>query len=127
MNKKNSIRHKIVTSKYFELSGLLLLIILYSCIVQTKSGNFLTIGNIHNVLKEIVVYGILSCALAFPLINGTFDLSIESIAGRYLLRTSCKGWIVWSENKSSSSNSYFCDHLLCGGCSKRTFGSIYIH
>ena len=63
MNKKNSIKHKIVTSKYFELSGLLLLIILYSCIVQTKSGNFLTIGNIHNVLKEIVVYGILSCAL----------------------------------------------------------------
>ena len=41
MNKKNSIKHKIVTSKYFELSGLLLLIILYSCIVQTKSGNFL--------------------------------------------------------------------------------------
>lgn len=25
MNKKNSIRHKIVTSKYFELSGLLLI------------------------------------------------------------------------------------------------------
>lgn len=80
MDKKNSIKHKIITSKYFELSGLILLIILYSCIVQAKSGNFLTTGNIHNVLKEIVVYGILSCALAFPLINGTFDLSIESIA-----------------------------------------------
>ena len=39
---------------------------------------FLTIPNINNILKEIVVYGILSCALAFPLINGTFDLSIES-------------------------------------------------
>ena len=91
MNKKNSIKHKIVTSKYFELSGLLLLIILYSCIVQTKSGNFLTIGNIHNVLKEIVVYGILSCALAFPLINGTFDLSIESIAA---LGGTCCGLLV---------------------------------
>lgn len=52
MNKKNSIRHKIVTSKYFELSGLLLLIILYSCIVQTKSGNFLTIGNLLQRLQR---------------------------------------------------------------------------
>ena len=31
MNKKNSIKHKIVTSKYFELSGLLLLIIPALC------------------------------------------------------------------------------------------------
>lgn len=43
-----------------------------------RSGNFLTLGNINNVLKEIVVYGILASALTFPLINGTFDLSIES-------------------------------------------------
>ena len=34
----------------------------------------------ENILREIVVYGILSCALAFPLINGTFDLSISSIS-----------------------------------------------
>lgn len=65
-------------SRYFELSGLICLIILYSVIVQSRSGNFLTLGNINNILKEIVVYGILASALTFPLINGTFDLSIES-------------------------------------------------
>ena len=65
-------------SRYFELSGLVCLIIVYSVIVQSRSGNFLTLGNINNVLKEIVVYGILASALTFPLINGTFDLSIES-------------------------------------------------
>ncbi|MDC7290076.1 ABC transporter permease [Blautia schinkii] len=69
---------KLKGSKYFELSGLVCLIIVYSIIVQTRSGNFLTMGNINNILKEIVVYGILATALTFPLINGTFDLSIES-------------------------------------------------
>ncbi len=71
---------KIRTSRYFELSGLICLIILYSVFVQFRSGGtFLTGSNINNILKEIIVYGILSCALAFPVINGTFDLSIESI------------------------------------------------
>lgn len=79
-NRREPIWDKIRTSKYFELSGLICLIILYSIFVQIKSGGtFLTVPNINNILKEIIVYGILSCALAFPVINGTFDLSIESI------------------------------------------------
>ncbi len=78
MKNKKSIGSAVKNSKYFELSGLICLILIYSIFVQAKSGTFLTIPNINNILKEIVVYGILSCALAFPLINGTFDLSIES-------------------------------------------------
>ncbi len=76
----NSLFMKLMGSKYFELSGLVCLIILYSIFVEIRSGGtFLSASNIGNILKEIVVYGILSCALAFPVINGTFDLSIESI------------------------------------------------
>ena len=78
MKNKRTIGSAVKNSKYFELSGLLCLILIYSIFVQAKSGTFLTIPNINNILKEIVVYGILSCALAFPLINGTFDLSIET-------------------------------------------------
>ena len=78
MKNKRTIGSAVKNSKYFELSGLLCLILIYSIFVQAKSGTVLTIPNINNILKEIVVYGILSCALAFPLINGTFDLSIES-------------------------------------------------
>ena len=38
--------HKQIGSKYFELSGLILLIIIYSIFVQIKSGGiFLTGGN----------------------------------------------------------------------------------
>ena len=76
--KKPGLWGRLRHSQYFELSGLICLIILYSIVVQIQSGTFLTIGNINNILKEIVVYGILSCALAFPILNGTFDLSIES-------------------------------------------------
>ena len=75
----NSRANKFLSSKYFELTGLVCLIIVYSIFVQARSGTFLSGSNITNILKEIVVYGILSCALAFPVINGTFDLSIESI------------------------------------------------
>lgn len=76
--KKPGLWGRLRHSQYFELSGLICLIIVYSVVVQIQSGTFLTIGNINNILKEIVVYGILSCALAFPILNGTFDLSIES-------------------------------------------------
>lgn len=76
--RKMNLWQKIKRSKYFELSGLFCLIVVFSAVVQSYSGNFLTVANANNVLKEIVVYGILACALAFPLINGTFDLSIES-------------------------------------------------
>lgn len=75
---ERSFLNKLIGSKYFELVGLVCLIIVYSIIVQSRSGKFLSLGNMGNILKEIVVYGILSCALAFPLLNGTFDLSIES-------------------------------------------------
>ena len=76
--KKPGLWGRLRHSQYFELSGLICLIIVYSIVVQIQSGTFLTLGNINNILKEIVVYGILSCALAFPILNGTFDLSIES-------------------------------------------------
>lgn len=92
MEGKKNLRNRIVGSKYFELSGLVLLIIIYSIFVQFRSGGtFLTVGNLSNILKEIVVYGILSCALAFPLINGTFDLSIESTCA---LGGTCCGLLI---------------------------------
>lgn len=68
-------------SSYVELLGIICLIITYCVIVQTQNQTFLSAANISNVLKQIVVYGILSCALAFPMINGTFDLSVGAIAG----------------------------------------------
>ncbi len=68
-------------SSYVELLGIVCLIITYSAIVQTQNPAFLSALNIRNILKQIVVYALLSCALAFPMINGTFDLSNGAMAG----------------------------------------------
>ncbi|WP_444641767.1 ABC transporter permease [Caproiciproducens sp. R1] len=77
--KQRALFEKLRSSKSLELSGIICLIIVYAILVQSMTGTFLSSSNIENILKQIVVYGILSCALTFPLINGTFDLSIDSI------------------------------------------------
>lgn len=68
-------------SNYVELLGIVCLIVTYSVIVQIQNPKFLSELNIRNVLKQMVVYALLSCGLAFPMINGTFDLSNGAMAG----------------------------------------------
>ena len=65
-----------------ELLGIVCLIVTFCIIVQAQNNVFLSTLNIRNVLKkQMVVYALLSCALAFPMINGTFDLSNGAMAG----------------------------------------------
>ena len=52
MKNKRTIGSAVKNSKYFELSGLLCLILIYSIFVQAKSGTFLTIPNINNILWD---------------------------------------------------------------------------
>ena len=73
--------NKFRASSYVELLGIICLIVTYCIIVQSQNSTFLSVANIKNVSKQIVVYGILSCALAFPMIGGTFDLSNGAMAG----------------------------------------------
>lgn len=56
------------------------MIITFAILVQINNSVFLSKVNILNILKQVVVYGLLSLAMAVPLINGTFDMSISSIA-----------------------------------------------
>lgn len=56
------------------------MIITFAILVQINNSVFLSKANILNILKQVVVYGLLSLAMAVPLINGTFDMSISSIA-----------------------------------------------
>ena len=71
---------RILASDYITLTGIICLIITFSIVVQIVNSNFLSPTNIINIGRQIVVYGILSCALSFPMINGTFDISISSTA-----------------------------------------------
>ncbi len=76
----NALVKRIMGSEYITLTGIICLIITFSIVVQFVNQNFMTVDNILNIGRQIVVYGVLSCALAFPMINGTFDLSISSSA-----------------------------------------------
>jgi ribose transport system permease protein len=45
-----------------------------------STTTFMTPGNLVNVLDQIVVTGILACAVTVPMIAGVFDLSMSAIA-----------------------------------------------
>ena len=78
--KKNSLWLKIVTSKYIILAGIIVLILTYGTIVTMVNKQFLSTANLLNLTRQMVVYGIIACALSFPNIGGSTDMGIESCA-----------------------------------------------
>lgn len=75
-----NLRKKMRHSSFASLFGIICMIITFAILVQINNSVFLSKVNILNILKQVVVYGLLSLAMAVPLINGTFDMSISSIA-----------------------------------------------
>ena len=75
-----NLRKKMRHSSFASLFGIICMIITFAILVQINNSVFLSKANILNILKPVVVYGRLSLAMAVPLINGTFDMSISSIA-----------------------------------------------
>ena len=62
-------------------SGIILVIIVVSLFMNFRSPNFMTYNNIMNILRQIAVYGILACGMAFTMMTGGIDLTVGSIAG----------------------------------------------
>lgn len=77
----NPILKKLNNSNFRSYSGLILVIIVVSTFLSFRSENFLTPTNILNVLRQISVYGILACGMAFAMMTGGIDLTVGSIAG----------------------------------------------
>ena len=75
-----NLRKKMRHSSFASLFGIICMLITFAILVQINNSVFLSKANILNILKQVVVYGLLSLAMAVPLINGTFDMSISSIA-----------------------------------------------
>ncbi len=59
------------------LGPILILLILF-IILSSNSPNFLTLGNITNILQQVSVYGLLSIGLTYIILIGNVDLSIGS-------------------------------------------------
>lgn len=68
-------------SNFKSYSGLILVIIVVSVFMTIRSENFMTPTNILNILRQISVYGILACGMAFAMMTGGIDLTVGSTAG----------------------------------------------
>ena len=68
-------------SQFSPYSGIILVIIVVCIFMNFRSENFLTTNNILNILRQISVYGILACGMAFAMMTGGIDLTVGSIAG----------------------------------------------
>ena len=80
--KNNNIFLRIWNNPNFRsYSGLILVIFIVSIFLNFRSDNFLTLQNILNVLRQISVYGILACGMAFSMITAGIDLTVGSVAG----------------------------------------------
>ena len=56
------------------LGPILILLILF-IILSSNSPNFLTLGNITNILQQVSIYGLLSIGLTYIILIGNVDLS----------------------------------------------------
>jgi ribose transport system permease protein len=67
--------------------------VLLCVIFATQSENFLTLGNLENVSKQLAVVGVVSIGMTIVLISGGVDLSVGSVAALSGVVTS----LLWIE------------------------------
>lgn len=68
-------------SEFNSYSGIILVIIAVSVFMAFRSRNFITANNVLNILRQISVYGILACGMAFTMMTGGIDLTVGAVAG----------------------------------------------
>ncbi len=68
-------------SEFSSYSGIILVIVVVCIFMTFRSSNFMTTNNILNILRQISVYGILACGMAFAMMTGGIDLTVGATAG----------------------------------------------
>lgn len=79
--KTNPVKRLLNDPNFKSYSGIILVIIVLCVFMSFRSKNFMTYNNMMNVLRQISVYGILACGMAFAMMTGGIDLACSSIAG----------------------------------------------
>lgn len=79
--KKSKLAAITKNTQFSSYSGIILVIIVVCIFMTFRSDNFMTPNNILNILRQISVYGILACGMAFAMMTGGIDLTVGSIAG----------------------------------------------
>ena len=52
------------------IRGIYLMIVLYVIVVALLNSSFLTVGNWVNLLRQVAVYGIVSCGITLIMLTG---------------------------------------------------------
>lgn len=83
--------------KVLGIAGLLVLVVGYTAV---RGENFLSPGNLENLIRRTGLYGVLSIGVAFVIITGGIDLSIGSVVGLVgtllPLWVAEQGWPPWA-------------------------------
>ena len=79
--KKNTVKKLLNNPNFRSYSGIILVIVVVCIFMTFRSPNFMTYNNIMNILRQIAVYGILACGMAFAMMTGGIDLTVGSTAG----------------------------------------------
>ncbi len=79
--KKNTLKKVWNNPNFRSYSGIILVIIVVCIFMTFRSPNFMTYTNIMNILRQIAVYGILACGMAFAMMTAGIDLTVGSTAG----------------------------------------------
>lgn len=75
MNMKAAYEKRSALLRRGKIRGIYLLILLYVVVVSVINPSFITYGNWMNLLRQVAVYGILSCGITFVMLTGRTDLS----------------------------------------------------
>ncbi len=59
----------------YKIRGIYILILLYVAVVGILNPSFMTYSNWMNLLRQVAVYGIISCGITFVMLTGRTDLS----------------------------------------------------
>lgn len=70
------------------IRGIYLMIVLYVIVVALLNSSFLTVGNWVNLLRQVAVYGIVSCGITLIILTGRTDLSAGMML-TFLANISC--------------------------------------
>lgn len=89
-------------SEFFEkyhIRGIYILIVLYVLIVSIIKRDFMSLGNWMNIIRQVSVYGIISCGITFVMLTGRTELSAGMML-TFLASISCYYVIPGVENQA---------------------------
>jgi D-xylose transport system permease protein len=74
-----------------------IIVVVWAILTVLTKGNFLTMRNISNLLRQMSMVGIMTCGMVLVIVSGGIDLSVGAVAGCLgMLAAAGMEWWGWS-------------------------------